>query len=86
MPDFYGDLWRHLVTARYYEIRIAGIVPPEALADFEHLSAYDQPVETVVHGPLQDQAGLRRFLERLQIFGAQVLEVHRLRDDRPLGE
>ncbi len=74
------------MTARYYEIRIAGIVPPEALADFEHLRAYDQPVETVVHGPLQDQAGLRRFLERLQIFGAQVLEVHRLRDDRPLGE
>ena len=73
------------MTARYYEIRIAGIVPPEALADFEHLRAYDQPVETVVHGPLQE-AGLRRFLERLQIFGAQVLEVHRLRDNRPPGE
>ena len=65
------------MTARYYEIRVAGVVPPEALVDFEDLSAYDQPVETVLHGPLQDQAGLHRLLERLQIFGAQVLEVHR---------
>ncbi len=74
------------MTAQYYEIRIAGVVPPGALADFEHLSAHDQPVQTVVHGPLQDQAALRSFLDRLQVFGVKVLEVHRLRDRRPLRQ
>lgn len=70
--------------ALYYEIRIAGVVPPGALADFEHLRAYDQPVKTVVHGPIEDQAALRRFLDRLEIFGVRVLEVRRcvIRDRR----
>ena len=67
----------------HHEIRIAGVVPPGALADFEHLSSYDQPVQTVVHGPLRDQAALRRFLDRLQVFGVKVLEVRRLRVCRP---
>jgi hypothetical protein len=69
------------VTSSYYEIRVAGLLPPEALADFERLSASVQPVGTVVHGPLRDQAALQGFLARLEIFGVQVLEVRRLQDD-----
>src|SRR5262249_1780742 len=45
-----------LVTGRYYEIRVSGILPPEALVDFERLTATVEPVETVLHGPLADQA------------------------------
>jgi hypothetical protein len=74
------------VTPPYYEIRIAGIVPPGALVDFEHLDAYDQPVETVVHGPLQDQSALHRLFDRLEILGVRVLEVRRLRDRGPPDE
>ena len=37
----------------YYEIRVTGILPPEALLDFERLKASVEPVETVVHGPLR---------------------------------
>ena len=40
----------------YYEIRVIGVLPPEALLDFERLSASVEPVETILHGPLRDQA------------------------------
>ncbi|MGE5287745.1 MAG: hypothetical protein ACM3ML_11180 [Micromonosporaceae bacterium] len=66
------------MTALYYEIRVAGIVPREALLDFECLDSL-QEVETVLHGPLPDQAALHGLLARLETFGAQVLEVHRIR-------
>ena len=46
------------MTSRYYEIRVSGILPPEALVDFERLTATVEPVETVLHGPLVDQAAL----------------------------
>lgn len=67
----------------YYEIRVVGVLPPEALLDFERLNASVEPVETVLHGPLQDQAALHGLLARLQTFGVQVLEVRRLRDPAP---
>src|SRR5579859_122925 len=62
----------------YYEIRIVGVLPPEALLDFERLSASVEPVETILHGPLRDQAALHGLLARLQAFGVQVVEVRRL--------
>ena len=65
----------------YYEIRVVGTLPPEALLDFERLTASVRHVETVLHGPLEDQAALQGLLERLQTFGVQVLEVRRLQDD-----
>ena len=65
----------------YYEIRVAGTLPPEALLDFERLNASVQQVETMVHGPLRDQAALHGLLARLQTFGVQVLEIRRLQDD-----
>jgi hypothetical protein len=61
-----------------YEIRVVGVLPPEALIDFERLTASVEPVETVLHGPLRDQAALNGLLARLQTFGVQVLEVRRL--------
>lgn len=66
-----------------YEIRVVGVLPPEALIDFERLTASVEPVETVLHGPLRDQAALNGLLARLQTFGVQVLEVRRLHDPDP---
>ncbi len=63
----------------YYEIRVAGTLPPEALADFDRMTADVEPVETVLHGPLADQAALQGLLARLELFGAQVIEVRRLK-------
>jgi len=67
----------------YYEIRVIGILPPEALLDFERLNASVEPVETVLHGPLRDQTALHGLLVRLHAFGAQVVEIHRLHDPAP---
>jgi hypothetical protein len=69
------------VESLYYEIRVAGTLPPEALLDFERLNASVQQVETMVHGPLRDQAALHGLLARLQTFGVQVQEIRRLQDD-----
>jgi hypothetical protein len=66
-------------VSSYYEIRIAGVLPSEALLDFEPLTASVKPVETVVHGPLRDQAALQGLLARLEASGIQLLEVRRFR-------
>ena len=63
----------------YYEIRIAGVVPPEALLDFERLVASVEPVETVLHGALLDQAALHGLLARLEMLGVEVMEIRRVR-------
>ena len=70
----------------YYEIRVAGVLPPEALLDFDRLNASVEPVETVLHGPLADQAALYGLLARLETFGVQVLEVRRVHDQDPPPE
>ena len=66
------------MTGRYYEIRVSGVLPPEALVDFERRTATVEPVETVLHGPLADQAALTGLLLRLELLGVQVVEVRRL--------
>jgi hypothetical protein len=81
--DIYSDLLGAAVPSSYYEIRVAGVLPPEALLDFERLTASVEPVETVVHGPLRDQAALHGLLARLEAFGVQVLEVRRLYERDP---
>lgn len=72
-----------MVPSSYYEIRVAGVLPAEALLDFGRLTASVEPVETVVHGPIQDQAALQGLLVRLETFGVQVVEVRRLHDRDP---
>ena len=75
--------WGPAVPTSYYEIRVAGVLPPEALLDFERLTASVEPVETVVHGPLQDLAALHGLLARLETFGVEVIEVRRLQERNP---
>ena len=75
------------MPSSYYEIRVTGVLPPEALLDFGRLTASVEPVETVLHGPIQDQAALNGLLARLETFGVQVLEIRRLQDrDPPAAE
>ena len=61
-----------------YEIRVAGVVPPEALLDFEDLTAAVAPVETVLCGDLADSAALQGLLARFDTFGVHLIEVRRL--------
>lgn len=62
--------------AIYYEIRIAGVVPAGALRGYEQL-AVDQPAETMVRGPLPDQAALSALLARLESSGIQIMRLRR---------
>jgi len=80
---FVATCWGLPLSPSYYEIRVIGIIPPEALIDFERLSASVEPIETVLHGSLRDQAALQGLLARLEEFGVQVMEVRRFRDNAP---
>ena len=78
--DMLGGL---ALAPSYYEIRVTGVLPPEAVLDFERLRTAVEPVETVLHGPFRDQGALRGLLARFQAFGLQVMEVRRLHDRAP---
>lgn len=67
----------------YYEIRVTGTVPAEALLDFERMNVTVEPVETVLHGPMIDQGALNGLLARLELFGVEVVEVRRLKGTLP---
>ena len=61
-----------------YEIRIRGRVGPTLLRVFASLSASVEPVETVLHGPVRDQAELHALLHRIEDLGLELVEVRRL--------
>jgi hypothetical protein len=67
-----------------YEIRIKGRLTDAMLAAFEGLTATVEPGETVLQGPVQDQAALYGLLERIQSLGLELVEVRRLPE--PPGE
>ena len=58
-----------------YEIRIKGRLSDSLLATFEGLTATVQPVETVLYGPVQDQAALYGLLDRIQSLGLELVEI-----------
>ena len=61
-----------------YEIRIKGRLSDSALAAFEGLTVTVQPVETVLHGPVQDQSSLHDLLGRIQSLGLELIEIRQL--------
>ena len=63
-----------------YEIRIKGRVSKALLESFEGMDSDLEPVETVLHGPVRDQAELHGLLHRLQSLGLELIEVRRLPD------
>jgi hypothetical protein len=67
-----------------YEIRVRGRLSDSLVAAFEGMNASVEPVETVLHGPVQDQAALYGLLDRIQALGLELLEVRRL-PDPPAG-
>ena len=67
-----------LVVTPHYEIRIRGRVRAALLEDFEGLEHSVERVETVMHGPLPDQAALHGLLGRIEALGLELVEVRRL--------
>jgi len=66
------------VVDRWYEIHVRGQIPSDALAEFEGMSAFLEPAETVISGVVEDQAALQGILARVQALGLELVEVRRL--------
>lgn len=58
-----------------YEIRVAGDVPSEALADLHDAHLRRQGVETVLRGAVPDQAALVGIVNWLQLMGVELREI-----------
>ncbi len=72
-----------VMAMAHYEIRVVGTLPCGALADLDFLTVTPQPVQTMLFGML-DQAALKELLARLELLGAPVLELRRLRSSCPV--
>jgi hypothetical protein len=68
-----------------YEIRVRGRVTPALLARFEGMESDVEPVETVLHGPLADQAALHGMIGLISALGLELVEVRRLAGGEPGG-
>jgi hypothetical protein len=60
-----------------YEIRIKGRLSDSLVAAFEGMTASVEPVETVLHGPVEDQSSLHGLLDRIQSLGLELVEIRR---------
>ena len=61
-----------------YEIRVRGRISSAALERLEGLHGGPGAVETVLHGPVRDQAELHGLLDRIKTLGLELVEVRRL--------
>jgi hypothetical protein len=66
-----------------YEIRVRGRVTPALLARFEGMESDVKPVETVLHGPLADQAALHGMIGLIRALGLELVEVRRVAGPEP---
>lgn len=61
-----------------YEIHVKGRLSEQLLSAFDGMDASVQSVETVLRGPVLDQAALHGLLDRVQDLGLELIEVRRL--------
>jgi hypothetical protein len=61
-----------------YEIRVAGVLDSRWAAWFGGLQVDGEGDETVIHGPLTDQAALHGLLGRVRDLGLCLISVRRL--------
>jgi hypothetical protein len=62
-----------------YEFRFRGRLSRTLMAEFEEfaLTPTDEQVETVLSGPVEDQAALHGLLRRIEALGLDLVEVRR---------
>jgi len=66
------------MTTLHVEIRVAGTVPGHVLEELEDLHVTSESVQTVLRGPVQDQAALIGIINRLQGWGIDLHAVRQL--------
>ncbi|MFL6010899.1 MAG: hypothetical protein ACJ74A_06835 [Gaiellaceae bacterium] len=58
-----------------YEFRVRGRLAERLLSSFDGFDAEIQPVETILSGPVADQAALHGVLEQIESLGLELVEV-----------
>jgi hypothetical protein len=66
------------MAASNYEFRIRGRLSDPVLARFDMLEPDAARIDTILHGPIRDQAELHGIIEQVQSLGLELLEVRRL--------
>jgi hypothetical protein len=68
------------VTAKCYEIRVRGRLTNALASELRELDLQSsvEPVETLLHGPVEDQAALYGLLRRIEALGLELVEVRRV--------
>ncbi len=61
-----------------FEIRVAGPVPADVLEELENVRVVTESFETVLRGPVQDQAALVGIINRLQGWGIELRGIRQL--------
>ena len=61
-----------------FEIRVAGPVPADVLEELENVRVVTESFETVLRGPVQDQAALIGIINRLQGWGIELRGIRQL--------
>jgi hypothetical protein len=67
-----------VARSAHYEIRVEGILDQSWTAWFEGLEIDSDDSQTVISGPVVDQAALRGLLDRVCDLGLVVISVRRL--------
>lgn len=65
-------------TVHQYHIRVRGLVGPTILQAFPALEPSPQGRDTVLAGPVADQAALFGLLDSIEALGLELLEVRRV--------
>ena len=61
-----------------FEIRVTGPVPADVLEELENVRVVTESFETVLRGPVQDQAALVGIINRLQGWGIELRGIRQL--------
>ena len=61
-----------------FEIRVAGPMSAQVLADLQDAHIVQRGVETVLQGPVKDQAALVGIINWLQLLGVELREVRQI--------
>ena len=67
----------------HYVIRVSGALSEELLSAFPSLFVDREPVQTVLHGQLPDQAALTGVLDHLDELGVHIVEVMQVPSAQP---
>jgi hypothetical protein len=66
------------VVTTTYEVRIAGPVAADLVAELGDVTITGQETRTMMLGSFADQAALHGFLQRLRAYGLELVEIRRV--------